>query len=295
MPPKKRSATLQGFDEQFDRYLATITPAVAFLQGRDPSIGHRICGRNFLPEGPRFESLDVYRRRRRRSAGLGLWLARRAGPGAPLATLYLNDVADVLREAVDSRFRVRPLRRIAGAKPAQFRAAGQGAGRAADAGRQHPAKFDQNCRRPQQTESGAAFGALPRFRLCRLPHRANDQGARPVHRHCARRRLCQYRIARAEGSAGFRLFRLRHAGRRRAAHPRLARTPRRQAATASIWSAPSPASTARSVISTTASRMCPSPKSARRPGTACRSTATCRCSTCSIPCTGCGRTGAGTS
>ena len=60
MPPKKRSATLRCFDEQFERYLATITPAVAFLQGRDPSIGHRICGRNFLPEGPRFESLDVF-------------------------------------------------------------------------------------------------------------------------------------------------------------------------------------------------------------------------------------------
>mgnify|MGYP003539118591 CR=1 FL=1 len=60
IPPKKRSATLQCFDEQFERYLATITPAVAFLQGRDPSIGHRICGRNFLPEGPRFESLDVF-------------------------------------------------------------------------------------------------------------------------------------------------------------------------------------------------------------------------------------------
>ncbi len=39
----------------------------------------------------------------------------------------------------------------------------------------------------------------------------------------------------------------------------------------------------------------PSPTSARRRGTACRSTDTCRCSTCSIPCTACGPTGAGTS
>ena len=60
IPAKKRSPSLQGFNENFDRYLATITPAIAFLQGRDPSIGHRICGRNFLPEGPRFDSLDVF-------------------------------------------------------------------------------------------------------------------------------------------------------------------------------------------------------------------------------------------
>jgi hypothetical protein len=48
-PKGKRSPIIDGFIEQFDRYLATITPAVAFLQGRDPSIGHRIAGRNFLP------------------------------------------------------------------------------------------------------------------------------------------------------------------------------------------------------------------------------------------------------
>ena len=105
IPPKKRSATLQCFDEQFERYLATITPAVAFLQGRDPSIGHRICGRNFLPEGPRFESLDVFIDE---EGGDPLaWAFGSLGVqdrARHLATLYLNDVSDVLREAVDSRF-----------------------------------------------------------------------------------------------------------------------------------------------------------------------------------------------
>ena len=105
MPPKKRSATLRCFDEQFERYLATITPAVAFLQGRDPSIGHRICGRNFLPEGPRFESLDVFIDE---EGGDPLaWAFGSLGVqdrARHLAKLYLNDVSDVLREAVDSRF-----------------------------------------------------------------------------------------------------------------------------------------------------------------------------------------------
>ena len=105
IPAKKRSPSLQGFNENFDRYLATITPAVAFLQGRDPSIGHRICGRNFLPEGPRFDSLDVFIDD---EGGDPLaWAFGALGVqdrARHFATLYLNDLADVLREAVDSRF-----------------------------------------------------------------------------------------------------------------------------------------------------------------------------------------------
>jgi len=105
VPAKKRSASLHGFLDQFDRYLATVTPAVAFLQGRDPSVGHRICGRNFLPEGPRFESLDVFIDD---EGGDPLaWAFGALGVqdrARHLATLYLNDLADVLRDAVDERF-----------------------------------------------------------------------------------------------------------------------------------------------------------------------------------------------
>jgi radical SAM superfamily enzyme YgiQ (UPF0313 family) len=51
----------------------------------------------------------------------------------------------------------------------------------------------------------------------------------------------------------------------------------------------------KSATSTSPNPTSPSPKSARQPGTACRWTSICRCSTCSTRCTGCGRTGAGTS
>ena len=105
IPARKRSPVVAFFDEQFERYTATITPAVAFLQGRDPSIGHRICGRNFLPEGPRFASLDNYIDD---DGGDPLaWAFGSLGVqdrARHLATLYLDDVADVLREAVDPRF-----------------------------------------------------------------------------------------------------------------------------------------------------------------------------------------------
>ena len=104
-PVGKRSTIIDGFLEHFDRYQSTITPAIAFLQGRDPSIGHRICGRNFLPEGSRFESLDVYIDE---EGGDPLaWAFGALGVqdrARHFATLYLNDLADVLREAVDSRF-----------------------------------------------------------------------------------------------------------------------------------------------------------------------------------------------
>ncbi|HZX32199.1 MAG TPA: radical SAM protein [Rhodocyclaceae bacterium] len=105
MPAKKRSTTVDIFLDQFQRYQAAITPALAFLQGRDPSIGHRICGRNFLPEGSRFASLDVFIDE---DGGDPLaWAFGSLGVqdrARHLATLFLDDLADVLREVADSRF-----------------------------------------------------------------------------------------------------------------------------------------------------------------------------------------------
>jgi len=105
LPASMRSPRVSAFVEQFDRYLATITPTIAFLQGRDPTLGHRIAGRGFLPEGPRFESLDVYVDE---DGGDPLaWAFGALGMqdrARHVATLYLNDLADVLRDAVDPRF-----------------------------------------------------------------------------------------------------------------------------------------------------------------------------------------------
>ncbi|MCK9986417.1 MAG: hypothetical protein AzoDbin1_02889 [Azoarcus sp.] len=104
-PERERSPRVRAFLAQFERYRITIGPAVAFLQGRDPTLANRICGRNFLPEGSRFESLEVYIDPEGGDplawAFGALGLEDRA---RHLATLYLNDVADVLREAVDPRF-----------------------------------------------------------------------------------------------------------------------------------------------------------------------------------------------
>ncbi|HEX5392780.1 MAG TPA: radical SAM protein [Rhodocyclaceae bacterium] len=108
MPRNKQSFVVQQFDTQFDRYRSTVGPAVAFLQGRDSTIAHRIASRNFLPEGPRFSSLDVYVDPEDPEGGDPLaWAFGALGTqdrARHLATLYLNDLADVLREAADERF-----------------------------------------------------------------------------------------------------------------------------------------------------------------------------------------------
>ncbi len=105
LPEPQRTMRVVAFDEQFDRYVSTIGPTLAFLQGRDATLAHRICSRAFLPEGPRFDSLDVYIDE---DGGDPLaWAFGALGVhdrARHLATLYLNDIADVLREAIDARF-----------------------------------------------------------------------------------------------------------------------------------------------------------------------------------------------
>ena len=103
--PKQRSRTLKQFLNDYPRYAAAIGPALALLQGRDGSIAHRICSRAFLPEGPRFAAIDNYVDD---EGGDPLaWAFGALGVqdrARHLATLFLNDLADVIREAVDTRF-----------------------------------------------------------------------------------------------------------------------------------------------------------------------------------------------
>ncbi len=108
LPKKQRTPLVQGFIEHFARYRTTIGPTVAFLQGRDPTVAHRIASRAFLPEGPRFDALDAYVDPADPEGGDPLgWAFGALGlqdRARHLATLYLNDLADVLRDAVDARF-----------------------------------------------------------------------------------------------------------------------------------------------------------------------------------------------
>lgn len=97
---------IDGFMAQFDRYRATIGPVIRFLQGKDPTLAHRIQTRAYLPEGPRFEALNAYHTEDSVADPLA-WAFGALGlqdKARHLATLYLNDLADVVREGIDGRF-----------------------------------------------------------------------------------------------------------------------------------------------------------------------------------------------
>lgn len=77
-------------------YLRTIDPVIQFLQGEDPTLANLICARNFLPEASRFDQL----------ADLD-WAFGNIGmhdKARHLATLYLEDLSDLIIDTVDPYF-----------------------------------------------------------------------------------------------------------------------------------------------------------------------------------------------
>lgn len=79
-----------------DEYVRTIDHVIAFLQEKNPMLAHLICSGNYLPEAGRFEQI----------ADLD-WAFGSMGlrdKARHLATLYLEDISDLIVEAVDSHF-----------------------------------------------------------------------------------------------------------------------------------------------------------------------------------------------
>lgn len=77
-------------------YLATIGPVMTFLQDRDPTLAHSICTGNYLPEASRFDQVADLE-----------WAFGTMGirdKARHLATLYLEDIADLLKATVDPFF-----------------------------------------------------------------------------------------------------------------------------------------------------------------------------------------------
>ncbi len=92
------SPALGFFLEAFHDYQATIEPVIAFLQGRDPTLAHRIAARTLLPEGPRFQSLDP------EDLNWAFGLMGTQDQAKHIASLYIDDLTDVIADAVDPFF-----------------------------------------------------------------------------------------------------------------------------------------------------------------------------------------------
>lgn len=79
------------------RYIDTIAPVIAFLQGRNDALAYRICNQEYLPEGSRFNQDEEELEWAFGTSGL-------RDKARFLATLYLEDLSDLIRETVDPEF-----------------------------------------------------------------------------------------------------------------------------------------------------------------------------------------------
>lgn len=94
------------FLASYELYARTIDAAIRFLQGKDPSMAMRIASRRFLPEGPHFRALSQFggddsEEEQLRWAFGALGVQDQA---KYLASLYLDDLAAVVRESIDPKF-----------------------------------------------------------------------------------------------------------------------------------------------------------------------------------------------
>jgi hypothetical protein len=78
------------------RYEDTVEAVIRFLRGHEPTLAQRICSRNFLPEGKRFECLN--------DLDLDFGEMGIHDKAVHLATLYIEDIADFIREKIASNF-----------------------------------------------------------------------------------------------------------------------------------------------------------------------------------------------
>ncbi len=107
LPENKQTVNIRTFLKKFDQYLSTIDRVIAFLQGTDSTLAHRICSRNFLPEGSRFRSLDAYVGDDDEGSDPLGWAFGMLGVNdraRHFATLYITDIADVIKDGIDPRF-----------------------------------------------------------------------------------------------------------------------------------------------------------------------------------------------
>jgi hypothetical protein len=100
----KQSSVTGYFIEAFDGYSAAIDPTIRFLQGKDPSMALRIASREFLPEGPRFMAIDQMEEAGSGDLGWAFGSLGVQDKAKYLASLMIDDLADLIKNEIDPRF-----------------------------------------------------------------------------------------------------------------------------------------------------------------------------------------------
>jgi len=94
---RKRPTSLTNFLRHYRDYADTVDSVIPFLQGHNPTLAIRIVSRSYLPEGSRFAAFQA-------DAGPHRDALSTHDTAVHLASLYLDDLTDVIRHGVDSRF-----------------------------------------------------------------------------------------------------------------------------------------------------------------------------------------------
>lgn len=95
-PGKEISVNAERIVSLQQEYIHTIDAVILFLQGKNPTLANLICKRDFLPEASRFAQLDDLT-----SAFGSMGIQDKA---KHIATLYLEDLSDLIKECVDEHF-----------------------------------------------------------------------------------------------------------------------------------------------------------------------------------------------
>ena len=101
---KPASRSVRYFFKNASEILKLIDPVVRFLQGKDPTLSYSLCRQGFLPEGPRFKVLKDWEKQ---GDGELFWAFGALGNqdrAKYLASLFIDDLTDVIREGIDPRF-----------------------------------------------------------------------------------------------------------------------------------------------------------------------------------------------
>lgn len=98
------SPSLKHFKKKMGQYFSTIDQTIRFLQGKNPTLAHRIITRTFLPEGPRFRVLKDLENAGGDALDFTFGSLGLQDRAQFLASLYFDDIADVIREGIDSEF-----------------------------------------------------------------------------------------------------------------------------------------------------------------------------------------------